>query len=409
MREVAREKRQEVVQHYLLGSSYEEIVKETGVSHGTMANIIREVENGQLSIAGSTSDRINDLRQLALDLRKKNLEPSQALLVLALFERLRTLGISPDLIDKCADLIGTFAPADFPVKDFFGAAFRLRELEQSENKPFDDLTEEYNRMKEAVPNLRKEVEALRDSKSQLSKQTGALGTQLTAMPGGKKKLDNEVEVQTIKIKELKSRTKEVEEERARLNKGVQALHTRRVGLSAEVDGKEESLRRLNEIGLVDEDLLRLKAFLEKMSENEDADTERVKQRFFLLLSLFREVSDIERTRETEAEKVKALVKEKSVLEGQILGLEKVKGKLEGEISSCALFTSQKIQEIGLQACQQIQQQSIDIREQFSELISDVLKTGESVGQMSEAVKRGEKAQKGMEDFIGETRRRLEAS
>ena len=62
-------------------------MRETGVSHGSVANIIKEVEDGQLAIPGSPFDQVNDLRQLALDLRKKNLEPSHASLGLMLFER----------------------------------------------------------------------------------------------------------------------------------------------------------------------------------------------------------------------------------------------------------------------------------------------------------------------------------
>ena len=69
--------------------------------------------------------------------------------------------------------------------------------------------------------------------------------------------------------------------------------------------------------MADEDLLRLRTFLEKMSENEGIRSDQVKKRFFLALSLFREVSDLEKSKEIEAERVKALVKEKSLLEGKI--------------------------------------------------------------------------------------------
>jgi len=119
MKELSREKRQEVVQHYILGCSYEEITRETGVSHGTVANIIREVDNGQLAIPGSTFDQVNDLRQLSLDLKKKRIEPSQAQLGLLLFEKFRALGITPEMIDKWAELTKRFTPVDFPARPLF--------------------------------------------------------------------------------------------------------------------------------------------------------------------------------------------------------------------------------------------------------------------------------------------------
>jgi hypothetical protein len=77
-------------------------------------------------------------------------------------------------------------------KSFFGVALRLHELEKTEGRPFEDLTEEYGRRRESVGMLAKEIK-----------------------------------------------------------------------LSADVEGKEQSLIRHNDIGLTDEDLLRLRAFLRK--------------------------------------------------------------------------------------------------------------------------------------------------
>ena len=90
MKEISRAKKLEVAQRYLLGYTYGEIEEETGVSHGSIANIVGEIENGKLIIPGSAFDVVNDLRQLSFDLKKKGLEPSQALLGLLLFERLWT-------------------------------------------------------------------------------------------------------------------------------------------------------------------------------------------------------------------------------------------------------------------------------------------------------------------------------
>jgi len=159
--------------------------------------------------------------------------------------------------------------------------------------------------------------------------------------------------------------------------------------------------------LADEDLLRLRTFLEKMSENEGSDCDQVKRRFFLALSLFQEVSDLEKSKETEAETVKALVKEKSVLDGQIKELEEAKSTLEGEIDNSVLSISQKVQRIGQEAAQQIQQQVIDIRKQLGDLFSDALRAGEAVGQMFEMVRKGEESQKSLKTFLEEARSRLE--
>jgi chromosome segregation ATPase len=227
------------------------------------------------------------------------------------------------------------------------------------------------------------------------------------MKRAKEKLGDQTEIQNTKVEELKVRVKELKEEKALLSKQVKELERKETKLSADVEGKEESLIRLNEIGLADEDLLRLRTLLEKMSENEGVECEQVKKRFFLALSLFREVSDLEKSKETEAERVRALVKEKSVLDGQIRQLEKVKSTLEGEIDNSVLSISQKIQGIRQEAAQQIEQQVIDIRKQLGDLFSDILKAGEEVGQMLQMVKKGEESQKSLKTLLEEARSRLE--
>jgi len=73
MEETSHTKKLEVAQHYLLGGTYRQIEEETGVSHGSIANIIRGIENSKLTIPGTPLDQVNDLRQLSVDLKKKGL------------------------------------------------------------------------------------------------------------------------------------------------------------------------------------------------------------------------------------------------------------------------------------------------------------------------------------------------
>jgi len=75
MKELSRGKRFEVVHYYILGHTYKEIEEETGISHGSIANIVQELENGNLTIPGTPFDQVNDLRQLSFDLKKKGLQP----------------------------------------------------------------------------------------------------------------------------------------------------------------------------------------------------------------------------------------------------------------------------------------------------------------------------------------------
>lgn len=199
MKEIPRTKKLDVAQYYILGYSYDNIEDKTRVSHGSIANIVRELEEGKLNIPGTSFDQVNDLRQLSYDLKKKGLEPSQALLGLLLFERLHTLGITPELLDKWSELAERLVSTDFLVKDFVEAALRLDELEKAEGKPLSALAEEYTMFKECTDKLKLEVNSLSENKTELIKEAESLRSQLEFLEIAKNRLESDVEIQTRKL------------------------------------------------------------------------------------------------------------------------------------------------------------------------------------------------------------------
>jgi chromosome segregation ATPase len=406
MKEISRTKKLEVAQYYILGYPYGDIENRTGVSHGSIVNIVKGLEDGRLTIPGTTFDQVNDLRQLSFDLKKKGLESSQALLGLSLFERLRVSEITPELVDKWSELAKKILPADFPAKEFLETALRLGELEKGVGKPFTVLAEEYARLEEDVDKLKSEVDSLAKNKTELIKEVGSLRLQLESLEGTRNRLENDVEIQTSRLQELKSKTKETGEEKSRLSRETKDLQGRKTRLSSEVDSKEESLRRINNIGLSDEDLLRIIAFIERTGKNEGISGNELKKKFFSALGLFEDISGLENRQKAEVQKVNELVKRESILSGEIAELDKKKGLLEGAILGIISSTSQKVRAVGEDAASQIQQHVADIKDQLNGLLADVLKAGEAIGEMRQMLKKGEESEKTLANFIEEVQSRL---
>lgn len=406
MREISRAKKLEVAQYYILGHPYSDIENRSGVSHGSVVNIVKELEYGKLTIQGTSFDQANDLRQLSFDLKKKGLEPSQALLGLLLFDRLRVLEITPEFVDKWSQLAKKLLPIDFPARDFLEAALRLDELEKSEGKPFVTLAAEYVRLKEGVDKLKAEADSLVKNKEELTKKAGPLSSELESLERTKDKLENAVEIQTGKLNELRLKTKETEQEKSRLSREIKDLQGRKTKLSSEVDGRDESLRRLNDIGLSDEDLLRVTNFIERTSKNEGISGNELKNKFLSSLDLFEDISGLENRRKAEMQQVNQLIKKESILTGEIAELDKKKGLLEGEIVGIISSTSQKVRAIGEDAASQIQQHVADIKDQLSALLADALKAGEAIGEMRQVLKRGEESEKTLSNFIEEVQSSL---
>ena len=406
MNEIPRAEKLEVARYYILGHHYRDIEDGTGVSHGSIVNIVKELECGKLTIPGTSFDQVNDLRELSIELNKKGLEPSQALLGLLLFDRLRGLEITPELVDEWSDLVKKFLPADFPAKDFIEAALRLDQLEKSEGKPFGTLATEYVKLKEGVSRLKAETGSLGENKKGLTRETETLRSKIESLEGTKNRLENAVEIQTTKFNELKSRTKEIEEEKSRLSRETQDLRRRRTKLSSEVDDKEELLRRLNAIGLSDEDLLRITNFIERTSKNEGISGNELKKKFLSALASFQDISGLENRRKVETQQVNELSEKKSALSGEIAELDNEKGLLEGKVGGIISSTLQRVTAIGEDAASQMQQHVDDIRDQLNGLLADALKAGEAISEMRKALKSGEESGRSLSDFVNEVQNRV---
>jgi len=407
MNEVPRAKRLEVALYYLLGHTCNETEAITGVSHGTIVNIRREIQSGDLTIPGVPIDQVNDLHQLSLDLQKSSLEPSQALLGISFFERLRELGITPESLARWSEFVETFAPAGFPTRDFFESAIRLHELEESEGKPFEELAEQYRRLSEGTEQLGAQADSLEERKTELSQEVESLSSQVVALERTAEKLQDGVDMQGAKLQELRSRVREAREEKSRLDKEIRESSRRTRRLSSEVDAKEESLGRLNEIGFSDEDFLRLRSLFQKMAKKEGTRVDQVKENFFRALGYFGSLSELRKAVEKETGSIKRVRNEQSSLTGEIVQLEDRKAVLQGEIRESASLASQAIRDASEEAVSQVRQVAEAIGKQMQATLADILTAVAAVAEMKTMERGGKESCRELEGLLEEVKNRLE--
>jgi predicted nucleic acid-binding Zn-ribbon protein len=401
MKEISRAKKVEVALHYLLGATYGEIEQLTGVSHGSIANIVHDLDTGKLDIPGTPFDQLNDLRQLSLDLKKTHLSTSQALLGLSLFEKAHDLNIVPGQFDQWSQLINKFAPPDFPTADFLEAALKLRQSENSEGKTYDAIIEDYKKAKEELEGLKIGITSLQEKGAALSQQVASTSDQVQHLENTKTKLEIKVNELADKAKDLRSKVNESNLARAALAKEIKELQQKKVKLSAEVDGKEESLARLNDIGFQDEDLLRIRAMLERISKETSASQKEVGQRFFQLLSTYKAITELEGSRVALMLSLEDLAEQKFVLTGEIEALENKKAILLGGIGQSAASVMEEIETAGEQAVSALAQQTDHIKGEIDTLFTEALRLTGIVDEMRVAAKKGEETRKGLESFIAE--------
>jgi len=405
-RRIPRVKRIEVASQYLLGDNYREIEEETGVSHGSIVNIIRELEKGELAIDGAANEQVDDLRQLAVELKSSGLKPAQAMNGIRFYKRLTEMEITPKDLECWSNIVREIRNADFQLRDFVEATRRLRELEKSQGKTFEELAEEYQKYHGEIERLRKAVSSLEKNKVALSDLTGKLSKESEGLKKQKEILANQVEMQATKLRDSKSGLAEAVKEKSVLQQEINQLQRRKVKISSEIDGREESLRDLSEIGFSNEDLLRLRGFLERISQSGNGNLGQVKEDFFSALVSYKDTLGLNRKRDLESQKIKELNKQEAMLTGSISQLENAKAELLGELDKGIVATLEKIKEAGEESALQLGQQLDVMKKQFDNLLADVLATGEAIGMMRNNVKEGECSQEGLKDFINEVRSRL---
>jgi len=353
--EISHGNRLEVARLYLLGYTYKEIETKTGVSHGSIANIVKELLSGQLTISGVPSDEVGDLYQLSVDLKKTSLEPSQALLGLTLFMKFTELGIVPSQFDQWSELVKVYAPDDFPAEDFFKAALNLHKLEEAEDKPFQEIAQEYTSMLQKVGEMRNEADLLDVKKKGLAGEIESLTSEVGTLGHKKEEVKSSFEAQCAELEETKSMVVAAKEEHTQLNEEVEDLLKKRDKLHSEVGSKEESLIKLKTIGLSEEDLLHLRKSIEGIAEKDNVNADQVKDEFFSALEQFGNFSGFKKASQDEAETLQGMTKQKASLTGEITELENRRAVLQAEVGKSASAAAEQIREAGEKAVSVIRQ------------------------------------------------------
>jgi chromosome segregation ATPase len=406
---ISHEQKLEVARLYLLDYTWEEIKKETGVSHGSVSDIVKKLLAGELTIPGVPADRVNDLHQLAVVLAKKGVGPSQALLGVTLFERFTELGIEPSQLDQWSQLVKLYSPEDITAKDFFQATLHLHELEEAAGKPFPQVAEEYIGMQQKVVEMGNEADSLNEKKEGLAGEVESLKSEVGALENKREEIKSSVEAGFTELEQAKAMATTAKEECAQLEVEIEDLKKKRDKLNLELGSKGESLIKLKEIGLSEEDLLQLRNIVEAMAEKENISADQVKDEFFSALSHFGTFLGLQKASQEKAKELEDMAKQKASLAGEVAELNNRKAALQTEVGKSASAAAEQIQKAGEKAVSAIRQEADTIRKEMRSILGDILDAALAVGEMAAMQEKGEKAGKELQELIAEVQRRLEES
>lgn len=112
MRELNQIIKEKVVRLFLAGHSYEDIAQQLDIAKGSVTNIIDEFRDGQISIPDDMADYVNELRRIAVDLRKHQVSLNQLRSYQKLHNKLHDMGADSEKVEQWLNFLQIAAISD---------------------------------------------------------------------------------------------------------------------------------------------------------------------------------------------------------------------------------------------------------------------------------------------------------
>lgn len=139
MRQIPFKVKTETIELYLGGFPTNEIVTKTGISKGAVISIFQDARAGKFPSL-ELKDRVDELHNLSVRLRKEGLELPEAKLGFTFLKRLWDLNVEPDQVERWIEFCLEISPS--PSEGFVPAAMELLQIEKETGKSHTDIASE---------------------------------------------------------------------------------------------------------------------------------------------------------------------------------------------------------------------------------------------------------------------------
>ncbi len=392
MDKLSRAKQVAVVRLYLSGLSHDQIAAKTGVSKGSVANVVAEVRAGRFPEANGLSEQVEALRELAIDLGRSKLTPSQAAAGMTVLSRLQSLGVEPGEIERWSVMCRQLAPQGAQPDAFVRVALALDEVrrrtglepEALENKVLG-LEKSLARLEPATRELKECEQRLRDlegKRQKLAGEVAALEKRVLPLRRTVEGQERREGVLATRVQELEARAQTADERLAMARKDTQALSE--LGLTPE----QLSVLVHRVVGIADRHHIEAKALWARLvKELESMDT---------VLGLETLVAQRKQELEGQAAAMAKVKKERAVAEAALERLRQDEAALRSTLASekQELVTALKAmaktaQEAGLVLKKEMRSATAQALTDVQELREKALSLGQEIGRLESTVEANE--------------------
>jgi len=251
MERLTAKKRLAIARLYFSGLSYDEIAAKSGVSKGTVANVVAELKAGTIPEAADVGEHIELLRELSLDLKRSNLTPGQCAVGLILLTRISECGLDPADIDRWPMILKMVRNED-DTKEFVRCIYSIQDVQQRSGLSIEALDKKVHELEKKAADLEPVSEKLKDSKKELTELT----KQRDELTSSVAMLEQKSELLTPRVKELEKREQS-------LSRRIAAMEPKAEKAETTLSALKEEMQKLKDVGF---SLRELPEFNEKLQE-----------------------------------------------------------------------------------------------------------------------------------------------
>ena len=167
MEEITLKKRLQVVELYFSGLSFDQISAKSGVSKGSVANIINELKAGNFPEVADITDQIETLRELSVTINKLKITVGKSAVGIALLNRIYELNLDPADMERWPLLLHNIKSQD-DAHEIIEAAYAVRGIQEETGLSLGALEEKVKNLGEKAKELETIIDKIEEVKNELS-------------------------------------------------------------------------------------------------------------------------------------------------------------------------------------------------------------------------------------------------
>lgn len=362
MERLSARKKVAIVRQYLSGLSYDEIAVKSGVSKGTVANVVVELKAGRFPEAADVVEHIELLRELSLDLKRSKLTPEQCATGLTVLTRINECGLTPADIDRWP-LILKSAGSEDEAQEFIRLVHSIQEVQKRTGLSLEDLDDKVHELERKAADL----EPMSKQREDYKKQLAELTRQRENLASVVANLEEKYKLLNPRVKDMEKRERRIKDMEPRAEKAEAILAT----LSKE-------RQRLQDIGFSLEALAEFSQKVQSIAQRHNIAPAELRDRLLQELEKLDEVVRLEtliQSRQLELEEqeraVALAIQERGSLKAVVGSLKQEKASLESSIKDTREKVSREIAKMIPAASDAINRLIDELRRGHNEALSQL--------------------------------------